>query len=214
MQLPFSSMLHAHQVKKFLHTIAATVHKFRCDYRYTEPEPDHNGVKLKCAEPNVPVKHLPGIALALCFILLASALFALDAVPNSEQIVITNNSASQDSLLQFPLELIGIWVADEPDYIEPSGWEEWYRNIEIGYWEDGSLGIQYGSLVGSTVLSVKYDGVIYTVEVLTEADEKTNYFFRMQKDRLWVKAPRVIVYNPDEYKAYHRFRYERLDKEE
>ena len=148
---------------------------------------------------------LPNLVWIICFLLLVTAGCTVNSVVESEQIDTASAMAQQASLIPFPPELMGTWVADDPDYIEPSGWDDWYRNIEICYWHDGSLGIQYGSLVGGVVSAVEYDGETYIVEVYTEFNKYASYYFRLQGDKLQVKAPGIMFNEPDEYKAYHRF---------
>lgn len=160
---------------------------------------------LRISMPMKSVQIFTGMVLILCVLGSLSFVSACVANRSPAQQVTTDAHASPDSLTNFPQELFGIWVADDPDYIEPSGWDDWYRNIEIGYcWDDG-LGIQYGSLVGGKVLAVKYDGETCIVEVYTEFDEYASYYFRLQGDKLQVKAPGILFNEPDQYKAYHRF---------
>lgn len=190
--------------KIFLHTIVSTVHKFKRDYWHTEPEPGHIRDELKGTEIRVPVKNLHGLVLTLCFVLLALALSALDAAPNSEQIMALNSKANHDSLLQFPQVLIGTWVADEPDYIEPNGWEDWYREIYIYVNEVGDICIEYGCLVFSIVRSVEMVDDCYKIGVYTELDESTYYYLKLKGKRLFVKALRILVNEPDTFKEYYR----------
>lgn len=171
-------------------------------------DPQTSGIICKALRVTVPQRLanvFKGMVLILCVLVLLSFVSACVANRSPAQQETADAHASPDSLANFPQELFGVWVADDPNYIEPSGWDDWYRNIEIGYcWDDG-LGIQYGSLVGGKVLDVKYDGETCIVEVYTEFDEYASYYFRLQGDKLQVKAPGIMFNEPDEYKAYHRF---------
>lgn len=154
------------------------------------------------------------LAALLCLLLAVTSAPASEADLEEKRAANPAAAAGHYAPVPFPDELMGTWVADDPNYIEPNGWDDWYRSIDIGYWDDGSLGIQYGSLVGSVVLSADYDGVTYIVAVRTEFDEFTSYFFRLSQGGLMVKAPGILFNEPDRYKAYHRFIDEWAEEEE
>ena len=180
---------------------------FNPDYSGSVPQASGTFSKaLRISAPTRPANEFTGMVLIMCVIVLL--LFASACVTNRSLVQQVASDAyihiNPDSLTNFPQELFGIWLADDPDYVEPNGWEEWYRNIEILYW-DGNLLIQYGSLVGGIVSAVEYDGETCIVEVNTEFGEYASYYFRLQGDKMLVKAPEIIVNEPDKYKAYHRF---------
>lgn len=171
-------------------------------------DPQTPGTICKALRVTVPQRLanvFAGVVLIMCVLVTLPFVSACVANRIPAQQVTTDAHASPDSLANFPQELFGIWVADDPSYIEPSGWDDWYRNIEIGYCWNDSLGIQYGSLVGGKVLAMKYDGETYIVEVYTEFDRYASYYLRLQGDKLQVKAPGIMFNEPDKYKAYHRF---------
>lgn len=101
----------------------------------------------------------------------------------------------------FPKELMGKWYAENDEYVEPSGWKEWYRVISVHSYEE-DIYIEYGSLVCSRVVSHKLDGKTHTILVHTDFDQLALVYMEFSGDRLLVKAPQIIVNDPDIYKVY------------
>jgi hypothetical protein len=121
--------------------------------------------------------------------------------------------AGNEQTMAFPEDFFGVWIAKNSDYVEPNGWEDWYRVLDIHKAANGAIFIQYGSLVGSEVIDVEYDGETYTIWVTTEFNEETYYCIQPDSNKILVKAPEIIRNYPDAYKEYLRLEQTNHEKE-
>lgn len=123
------------------------------------------------------------------------------ASPDPEELLAGNKQT-----IAFPEDFFGVWIAKNSDYVEPNGWEDWYREIYIYINDVGYICIQYGSLVFSVVRTVELEDDSFKIGVCTEFDENTYYYLIFENEELFVKAPRILVNEPDTYKEYYRIR--------
>lgn len=116
-----------------------------------------------------------------------------------------NDIVFKDNIETFPSILLGRWHAANPDYVAYEGWNDWYRDIDIYKDKNGITFIQYGSLEGGRVCSVTNDGINYRIGLMIwDYEQPSYYYFRLENNRLLVKAPQIIRHDPDNYKTYLR----------
>ena len=106
----------------------------------------------------------------------------------------------------FPSDAYGYWNAVTPDYTEENGWTDWLRGIEINVNKEGDIWFQYGSLIGGKITATRFNGQSYIFDVIAEDNESTyiEIIFTNQ-DKMKIRAPYMIRWQPDIFKEYKRF---------